>query len=48
MEEEDIFSQSLLERAGLARSSSEEEDWWEEDESEQKKPGRDLADFESW
>jgi adenylate cyclase len=48
MEEEDIFSQSLLERAGLARSSSEEEDWWEEDESEQKKPRRDLADFESW
>lgn len=49
LEEENIFSQSLLERAGLQRGTTEEEDWWEEDESEQqKKPRRDLADFESW
>ncbi|GBD36424.1 hypothetical protein HRbin36_01549 [bacterium HR36] len=47
-EEEEIFSQSLLERAGLSRSSLDEEEFWEEDEPEQKKPRRDLADFESW
>jgi len=48
LEQEEIFSQSLLERAGLARSGEEDLEWWEEDEQERKKSRRDLADFESW
>jgi pSer/pThr/pTyr-binding forkhead associated (FHA) protein len=47
VEEEEIFSQSLLERAGLTRTPEEEEAWWE-DEDQQKKPRKDLADYESW
>ncbi|MCS7166540.1 MAG: FHA domain-containing protein [Gemmatales bacterium] len=48
LEEEDIFSQSLLERAGLARSTVEDEEFWEEDEPEREKRRRDLADFDTW
>ncbi|MDW8223003.1 MAG: FHA domain-containing protein [Gemmatales bacterium] len=48
LEEEDIFSQSLLERAGLTRGSAEEEQWWEDEDSDEKKPRRDLADYETW